>query len=138
MRNCCACRPGPSPRAARGRRHPRWRPAGDRDRRRKHYERAFVGDQRARGAQGRTCAVAISPDIDRAVAAARARIAELDAVEPHAAAAYDAVEALARDGASVDLLVLGGHKYRPVDHLLSGSTAQRLADDAPRPLVLAA
>jgi nucleotide-binding universal stress UspA family protein len=34
--------------------------------------------------------------------------------------------------------VLGSHRYRPVDHLLSGSTAQRLADDAPCPLLVLA
>ncbi len=59
-------------------------------------------------------------------------------VEPHVVSSDDAAEALARYGASVDLLVLGSHRYRPIDHLLSGSTAQRLADDAPCPLLVLA
>ena len=76
------------------------------------------------------------PDVDEAVAAARKRIAELRDVEAHAAASDDDAETLARYGASVDLLVLGSHRYRPIDHLLSGSTAQRLADVAPCPLLV--
>ena len=76
------------------------------------------------------------PEIDRAVAEARKRIAELGDVEAHAAASDDDAETLARYGASVDLLVLGSHRYRPIDHLLSGSTAQRLADVAPCPLLV--
>jgi nucleotide-binding universal stress UspA family protein len=78
------------------------------------------------------------PEIEAGLAEARTRIAELGDVEPHAASSDDAAEALARYGASVDLLVLGSHRYRPVDHLLSGSTAQRLADDAPCPLLVLA
>jgi nucleotide-binding universal stress UspA family protein len=34
------------------------------------------------------------------------------------------------------MLVLGSHKYRPIDRLLSGSTAQRLAGTAPCPLLV--
>jgi nucleotide-binding universal stress UspA family protein len=78
------------------------------------------------------------PEIEAGLAEARARIAEHGDVEAHAASSDDAAEALARYGASVDLLVLGSHRYRPVDHLLSGSTAQRLADDAPCPLLVLA
>ena len=78
------------------------------------------------------------PEIEAGLAEARKRIAELGDVEPHVASSDDAAEALARYGASVDLLVLGSHRYRPVDHLLSGSTAQRLADDAPCPLLVLA
>jgi nucleotide-binding universal stress UspA family protein len=78
------------------------------------------------------------PEIEAGLAEARKRIAELGDVEAHAASSDDAPEALARYGASVDLLVLGSHRYRPVDHLLSGSTAQRLADDAPCPLLVLA
>jgi nucleotide-binding universal stress UspA family protein len=76
------------------------------------------------------------PEIEAGLAAARARIAALG-VEPHAASSDDdAADALARYGASVDLLVVGSHEPRPVDHLLSGSTAQRLADRAPCPLLV--
>jgi nucleotide-binding universal stress UspA family protein len=76
------------------------------------------------------------PEIDDGVAHARRRLAELGDLEPCAASADDAAEALARYGASVDLLVVGSHEYGPVDHLLSGSTAQRLADDGPCPLLV--
>jgi nucleotide-binding universal stress UspA family protein len=76
------------------------------------------------------------PEMDEGVAQARQRLAELGDLEPYAASADDAAAALARYGASVDLLVVGSHQYRPSDHLLSGSTAQRLADDAPCPLLV--
>ena len=65
------------------------------------------------------------PEIDEGVAQARQGLAELGDLDPYAASADDAAEALARYGASVDLLVVGSHEYRPIDHLLSGSTAQR-------------
>jgi len=78
------------------------------------------------------------PEIEAGLAEARKRIAELGDVEPHVASNDDAAEALARYGASVDLLVLGSHRYRPVDHLLPGSTAQRLADDGSCPLLVLA
>ncbi|MBV8219872.1 MAG: universal stress protein [Solirubrobacterales bacterium] len=35
-----------------------------------------------------------------------------------------------------DLLVIGAHKYRPIDHLLEGSTSQRLAGRASSPLLV--
>jgi nucleotide-binding universal stress UspA family protein len=83
------------------------------------------------------------PEIDARVAEARGRIAELGDVEPHAASvepygapADDEAEALARYGASVDLLVLGPHTDRPVDHVLPGTAAQRLAARAPCPLLV--
>jgi nucleotide-binding universal stress UspA family protein len=76
------------------------------------------------------------PEIDEGVAQARRRLAELGDLEPYAASADDAAEALARYGAAVDLLVVGSHEYRPIDHLLPGSTAQRLADDTPCPLLV--
>ena len=76
------------------------------------------------------------PEIEAGLAEARKRIAELGDVEAHAASSDDAPEALARYGSAVDLLVIGSHKYRPIDHLLSGSTAQRLADNAPCPLLV--
>jgi nucleotide-binding universal stress UspA family protein len=61
-------------------------------------------------------------EIDKGVAKARERIARLGGVEAHAASG-DAAEELGRYGASVELLVVGSHKYRPIDHLLSGTTA---------------
>ena len=48
--------------------------------------------------------------------------------------AGDAADELARCSDSVDLLVVGAHKYRPLDHLLDGSTSQRLAGRAFSPL----
>jgi nucleotide-binding universal stress UspA family protein len=76
------------------------------------------------------------PEIDAGLAEARKRIAELGDVEPAVASSTDDAEALARYGASVDLLILGSHKYRPTDQLRSGSTAQRLADNASCPLLV--
>ena len=79
------------------------------------------------------------PEIDERVAQARHRIASLGGVEARAAStADDPVEALARVAESVDLLVLGSHAYRPTDSLLAGSTAQRLAAQAPCPLLVLA
>jgi nucleotide-binding universal stress UspA family protein len=78
-------------------------------------------------------------EIDAGVAEARERIAALGDAEPHAATSEDddhVPEVLARYGASVDLLVIGSHKYRPTDDLLFGSKAQRLADSAPCPLLV--
>lgn len=79
------------------------------------------------------------PEIDAGVAEARGRIAALGDVEAHAATSEDdehVPEVLAQYGASVDLLVIGSHTYRPIDHLMSGSTAQRLADSAPCPILV--
>jgi nucleotide-binding universal stress UspA family protein len=80
------------------------------------------------------------PEIDERVAQARRRIATLGDIEARAAAAADGdpVAALARYAESMDLLVLGSHAYRPTDWLLAGSTAQRLADQAPCPLLVLA
>jgi nucleotide-binding universal stress UspA family protein len=80
------------------------------------------------------------PEIDERVAEARARIATLGGIEARAASAADGdpVEALAHYAESVDLLVLGSHAYRPTDSLLAGSTAQRLAVQAPCPLLVLA
>jgi nucleotide-binding universal stress UspA family protein len=76
------------------------------------------------------------PEIEAGLAEVRKRIVELGDVEPHAASSDDAAEALAQYGAIVDLLVVGSHETRPIDHLSSGSTAQRLADKAPCPLLV--
>ena len=75
-------------------------------------------------------------EIDEDVENARQRIAALGDVEPHAEFADDAVAGLRWYGASVDLLVLGAHRYRPPDRLLQRSKAQRLADQPPCPLVV--
>jgi nucleotide-binding universal stress UspA family protein len=57
-------------------------------------------------------------------------------VEP-AATSGDAAPELARYAASVDLLMLGSHKYRPLEAWMSvQSTAQQLADSAPCPLLV--
>jgi nucleotide-binding universal stress UspA family protein len=76
----------------------------------------------------------IEEDIERA----RRRIAALGEVEPHAEFADDAVAGLRRYGASVDLLVLGAHTYRPPDRLAERSKSQRLADEPPCPLLVLA
>jgi len=74
----------------------------------------------------------IAADVEKA----RQRIAALGDVEAHAEFADDAVEGLRRYGASVDLLVLGAHRYHPVDRLIERSTSQRLADEPPCPLLV--
>jgi nucleotide-binding universal stress UspA family protein len=68
-------------------------------------------------------------------AAARQRIAALGGLEPDARTG-DPVEELGRYERSVDLLVIGAHKYGPIDQLLGGSTSQQLADDASVPLLV--
>ena len=80
----------------------------------------------------------VEAQIDDDVEKARQRIAALGDVEPRAAFADDAVDGLRRYGASVDLLVVGSHRYRAPDHLLKHSTSQRLADDPPSPLLVLA
>lgn len=78
----------------------------------------------------------VEGEIDDDVKEARLRVAALGDVEPHAEFADDAVEGFRRFGASVDLLVLGSHKYRPPDRLLNRSKSQRLADDPSSPLLV--
>jgi nucleotide-binding universal stress UspA family protein len=77
------------------------------------------------------------PEIDRDVDRARSRMAALGDVEPQAAAG-DPEEEIQRYAASVDLLVVGSHRYRPVDRLTSGSLAQRLGDRTPCALLVLA
>jgi nucleotide-binding universal stress UspA family protein len=69
---------------------------------------------------------------------ARQRIAALGDLEARAEFADDVVEALRRYGASVGLLVLGAHKYRPAERLVPRSKSQRLADEPPCPLLVLA
>jgi nucleotide-binding universal stress UspA family protein len=71
------------------------------------------------------------------LAKAREQLGVLEDVTPHVGSG-DAVEALTRYSASVDLLVLGGHEYTLHDQLSAGSTAQRLADGASSPLLVLA
>jgi nucleotide-binding universal stress UspA family protein len=80
----------------------------------------------------------VEGEVDERVEHARKRLAALDGVEPHAAFADHAVDGLHAYGGSVDLLVIGAHDYTPVDHLLEGSTSQRLAGDASTPLLVLA
>ena len=75
------------------------------------------------------------PEIDRDIEQARRRMAALGDVEPQAAAG-DPEEEIKRYATSVDLLVVGPHRYRPVDHLTSGSLAQRLGDRTPCALLV--
>jgi nucleotide-binding universal stress UspA family protein len=72
------------------------------------------------------------PDL---VKGARADLAALGGVEPHAAYGI-AAEELAVYSASLDLLVIGSRSYGPVGRLVHGSTAQRLAGTARCPLLV--
>jgi nucleotide-binding universal stress UspA family protein len=77
-------------------------------------------------------------EIDEAVEQARSQIAQLGDVEPHATSG-DAATELARYGASVDLLIIGSHDDTPLEAWMSvQTTAQRLADSPPCPLVVLA
>jgi osmotically-inducible protein OsmY/nucleotide-binding universal stress UspA family protein len=80
----------------------------------------------------------VEGEIDQDVRAAAQRIAALGDVAAFADVADDAVEGLRRYGANVDLLVLGPHKPHPPDRLMQHSTAQRLADNPPAPLLVLA
>jgi nucleotide-binding universal stress UspA family protein len=79
----------------------------------------------------------VDREIQATVAAARERIATLSGVEVQVSAG-EAVEELVRFGASVDLLVVGAHEHKPFEGLRDGSTAQRVAADAPCPLLVLA
>lgn len=50
----------------------------------------------------------------------------------------DPADEILRFAQSVDLLVIGSHRYRPIDRLLQQSTAQRLADRTTSPLLVLA
>ena len=75
-------------------------------------------------------------EIDEDLEKARQRIAALGGVEAQAEFAEDAVAGLRSYGASVDLLVLGAHRYRPGDRVAKRSKSQRLADAPPCPLLV--
>jgi nucleotide-binding universal stress UspA family protein len=77
----------------------------------------------------------VEGEIEEQVEEARRRIGAATGVEVQAGSG-DAADELARYSHSVDLLVIGAHKYRPIDHLLDGSTSQRLAGTASSPLLV--
>lgn len=66
---------------------------------------------------------------------ARRRIGEVTGVDAEAGSG-EAADELARYSDSVDLLVIGAHRYRPIDHLLDGSTSQQLTGRAASPLLI--
>ncbi len=80
----------------------------------------------------------IDGDDEQDVAQARMRIAALGGVDPHAESAEDAVDALRRFDACVDLLVVGPHRFTPLDRFLQRTTSQRLADAPTHPLLVLA
>jgi len=77
----------------------------------------------------------VEGETEEQVAQARRRIRMLTGL-PAEVESGDAADELARYSDSVDLLVIGAHKYRPIDHLLDGSTSQRLAGRASSPLLV--
>jgi nucleotide-binding universal stress UspA family protein len=78
----------------------------------------------------------VQAEIDEAVEKARSQIAQLGDVEP-VATSGDAAQELARYGRSLDLLIIGSHKYGPLEAWMSvQSTAQQLAGSAPCPLLV--
>jgi len=74
-------------------------------------------------------------EIDRSVTRARERLAALGGVDAEAGFGHH-VDELAHFAESVDLLILGGHRYTLPDRLLERSTAQLLADSTPSPLLV--
>jgi nucleotide-binding universal stress UspA family protein len=77
----------------------------------------------------------VERETEEQVEEARQRIGALTGVRPQAGSG-DAAEALARYSDSVDLLVIGAHHYRPIDHVLDGSTSQRLTGRVSAPLLV--
>jgi nucleotide-binding universal stress UspA family protein len=78
----------------------------------------------------------LEKDAEEEIEQARQSVAALGDLEPRAEYADDPVEALRRFGASVDLLVLGSHRYRGPDRVVNRSTVQRLVDGPPSPLLV--
>ena len=76
-------------------------------------------------------------EMDHHVEEARQQVAALGGVEAEAEFGDPAGE-LARYAHSVDLLVMGSHKDRPIDRLLQQTTSQQLADRTPSPLLVLA
>jgi len=77
----------------------------------------------------------VEAETEKQVARARRRIRAVTGLQAYVAS-EDAADELARYGDSVDLLVIGAHKYRPIDHLLDGTTSQRLAGRTCSPLLV--
>jgi nucleotide-binding universal stress UspA family protein len=76
-------------------------------------------------------------EFDEPVEEARQRIAAVGGPETEIRFG-DAIEELTAYGQSVDLLVIGSHKYRPMDRLLEQTTSQQLADRPSSPLLVLA
>lgn len=77
----------------------------------------------------------LADTVEKTVEDARARVAQLGDVEPHAAYGVPADE-LAVYSASIDLLVVGSRDYGPVGRLMHGSTSRALARLARCPLLV--
>ena len=77
----------------------------------------------------------IGDTLEQLVDDARARIAALGGVEPHAVYGRP-VEELAVHSASLDLLIVGSRSYGPVGRLIHGSTSLQLAGAARCPLLV--
>jgi nucleotide-binding universal stress UspA family protein len=77
----------------------------------------------------------VEGEIEAQVEEARRRVEAASHVEARAGAG-DAADELARYSDSVDLLVVGAHKYRPIDHLSNGSISQRLTGRASAALLV--
>ena len=80
-------------------------------------------------------ALPVGDAIDGCVEEARARIAALGDVEPHAAYGA-AAEELTVYSASLDLLVVGSRGYGPIGRMMHGSTSLHLARTARCPLLV--
>jgi nucleotide-binding universal stress UspA family protein len=78
---------------------------------------------------------AVVDSLPELVDEARARIAALGGVEPHAAYGVPAEE-LALYSASLDLLVMGSRGYGPFGRLMHGSTSRELGRTARCPLLV--
>jgi nucleotide-binding universal stress UspA family protein len=74
-------------------------------------------------------------EVEKHVEDARAEIAALGDVEPHATFGHPAEE-LAVYGASVDLLIVGSRGYGPVGRFVRGSTSRQLSHLARCPLLV--
>jgi nucleotide-binding universal stress UspA family protein len=74
-------------------------------------------------------------EMDHHVEEARQQVAALGDVEAEAEFG-DPVDALARFAQSVDLLVIGSHKYRPIDRMPQQTTSQQLARRTSSPLLI--
>jgi nucleotide-binding universal stress UspA family protein len=77
----------------------------------------------------------IGDTLEQLVDDARARIAALGGVEPHAVYGWP-VEELGVYSASLDLLIVGSRGYGPVGRLIHGSTSLQLAGAARCPLLV--